>query len=178
MDVILRTPRLTLRPQGEADIDANLAGLNDYEVVRFLTVVPYPYTLADARSWIGSLRPNAVGHAVFAIDLPGHGMIGAVTLLGDLGYWLDRRYHGHGYMTEASAALLDWHFAARPDDVVRSGLHLGNTASWGVQKKLGFVDTGRREMKFCRSQNREVEHMATTLTRADFEMARPRQRST
>jgi RimJ/RimL family protein N-acetyltransferase len=172
MDVTLRTERLTLRPQDEADIDANIAGLNDFEVSRYLTVVPYPYTLADAREWIGKQQPITIGHAVFALDLPGHGMIGAVTLVDQLGYWLDRRHHGNGYVTEASEALLDWHFAARPDDIVHSGIHAGNAASWRVQQKLGFVDTGKREMKFARSQNREIEHIATTLTRADFEAAR------
>lgn len=177
MAVTLKTERLTLRPQDERDIDANIAGLNDFEVARYLTVVPHPYTLDDARDWIGRQRPIEIGHAVFAIDLPGHGMIGAVTLLDQLGYWLDRRHHCHGYATEASAALLDWHFAARPDDVVHSGIHVGNTASWRVQEKLGFVEAAPRRMKFALSQNREIEHIATTLTRAGFEAARRHLRS-
>lgn len=172
MDVTIRTPRLLLRPQGSGDSEAIMAGLNDWEVVRYLTVVPFPYTRADAEEWIGLQVPPEPGHAVFAIDLPGTGMIGAVTLVNELGYWLDRRHHGHGYMTEAAEALLDWHFAVRPDDVVPSGIHAGNTASWAVQRKLGFVETGYRDMRPSRSQGREVEHIATSVTRAQFEAAR------
>ena len=174
MALTLRTARLLLRPQVEADIPAIMAGLNDFEVTRYLTVVPYPYTLADAHEWIGRQVPPEPGNAAFTVELPGVGMIGAVTMMNDLGYWLDRRQHGNGYVTEASEALLDWHFAALPDDVVHSGFHLGNGPSGAVQKKLGFVDTGLRDMRFVRSQNREVEHVGTTLVRADFETARRR----
>ena len=40
----LRSERLTLRPQREDDVDAIVAGLNDYEVARWLTVVPSSHT--------------------------------------------------------------------------------------------------------------------------------------
>jgi len=172
VDVILSTSRLTLRPQERGDIQAIITGLNDWEVCRNLTVVPFPYTLADAEAWIGLQVPPVPGHAVFAIELPGSGMIGAVTLVNELGYWLDRHHHGNGYVTEAAEALLDWHFSARPDDVVPSGIHAGNAASWRVQCKLGFVETGYRDMRLSRSQGREVEHIATSVTRRQFEAAR------
>lgn len=168
MDVELRTPRLLLRPQRETDIPAIMAGLNDWDVVRWLTVVPYPYTRADADEWMGRQTPPVPGHAHFAIDLPGAGMIGVVTLDSELGYWLDRSQHGHGYMTEACGTLLDWHFAARPDDVIPSGYHAGNAASAAVQRKLGLVETGYRDMRPVRSQQREVEHIGTSLSRAQF----------
>lgn len=176
MDVTISTPRLLLRRQGRSDIPAIMAGLNDWEVVRYLTVVPFPYAPADAEEWIGRQVPPVPGHAVFALDRPGTGMIGAVTIVNELGYWLDRRHHGHGYVTEAAEALLDWHFAARPDDVVPSGYHTGNAASARVQDKLGFVETRPREMRHVRPQKREVEHVGTSVTRAQFEAARPLRR--
>jgi len=58
---------------------------------------------------------------------------------------------------------------------VPSGYHAGNAASAGVQRNLGFVESGRREMRFVRSQQREVEHIDTTLTRAQFGASRARQ---
>jgi RimJ/RimL family protein N-acetyltransferase len=176
MDVELTTPRLRLRPQVEADIPAIIAGLNDWEVARWLTVVPYPYTRQDADEWIARQVPPVPGTAHFAIDA-GAGLIGVATLDNELGYWLDRTAHGRGYMTEACMALLDWHFNARPDDVVPSGYHVGNAASASVQHKLGFVATGKREMRFVRSQQREVEHVDTALTRAQFETAMSARRS-
>ncbi|ODT26055.1 MAG: hypothetical protein ABS35_11430 [Kaistia sp. SCN 65-12] len=172
----LRTERLLLRPQRETDVDAIVAGLNDYEVTRWLVVVPHPYTPADAREWIARQQPAEPAAAHFAVDLPGTGLIGVVGIGPGLGYWLDRRHHGNGYMTEASTALLDWHFAAMPDSVLQSGVLVGNQASLNVQKKLGFADTGIRDMRFVRSQGREIEHINTSLVRSGYEAARRRLR--
>jgi RimJ/RimL family protein N-acetyltransferase len=176
MDVELLTPRLRLRPQVAADIPAIIAGLNDWEVARWLTVVPYPYTRTDADEWIGRQVPPVPGHAHFAIDT-GDGLVGVATLDNELGYWLDRSVHGRGYMTEACVTLLEWNFNFRPDDVVPSGYHAGNAASAAVQHKLGFVETGKREMRFVRSQQCEVEHVGTSLTKAQFETAMSARRS-
>jgi RimJ/RimL family protein N-acetyltransferase len=171
MDVELATDRLRLRPQRTDDIPAIVAGLNDWEVARWLTVVPYPYTRADAEDWLGRQEPPVPGQAHFVIELAGSGPIGVASLDDGLGYWLARAQHGNGYMTEACTALLEWHFTARPDDTVPSGYHVGNAASAAVQRKLGFVETGARDMRFVRSQQREVEHIGTRLTRALFEAA-------
>jgi hypothetical protein len=54
---------------------------------------------------------------------------------------------------------------------------VGNAASASVQHKLGFVESGHREMRFVRSQQREVEHVDTSLTRAQFETAMSARRS-
>jgi RimJ/RimL family protein N-acetyltransferase len=173
----LRSERLILRPMRETDAVAIVTALSDYEVTRYLTVVPFPYVEADALEWIGMQRPAVPGEAHFAIELPGTGMIGAVSVSPGLGYWLSRRHHGNGYMTETCAALLDWHFAALPGSVLQSGVLAGNRPSLHVQKKLGFADTGMRDMRFVRSQGREVEHVNTTLIRADYEAARRRLRA-
>jgi RimJ/RimL family protein N-acetyltransferase len=174
MDVELRTERLTLRGRTDADTPAIIAGLNDWDVVRYLTVVPYPYTAADAQDWQSRTRSSGPGRGHFVIDLEGTGLIGVVSLDEHLGYWLARPQHGHGYMTEACVALLDWHFGIVPDDVVESGFHAGNDASRRVLHKLGFVETGHNQMKFVRSQQKDVLHVAVSLTAAQFDAARLR----
>ena len=174
MDVELETPRLRLRAPRQDDIAAIVAGLNEWEVTRWLTVVPFPYAAADAAWWLGTLQPPVLGRAHFAID-KGEGLIGVVSLDDQLGYWLARPYHGQGYMAEACLALLEWHFSNRPDDVVPSGYHDANAASAGVQHKLGFAENGVREMRFVRSQQRDVMHVDTRLTRAQFEASPLRQ---
>ncbi len=45
---VLRTPRLTLRPLEMTDADAIVEGVGNYDVSRWLSVVPYPYTVEDA----------------------------------------------------------------------------------------------------------------------------------
>lgn len=177
MELALETERLRLRRPEQGDADRIVVGLNDYEVTRWLVVVPHPYTLADAHEWLGRQQSAEPADAHLAVDLPGTGLIGVVGIGPGLGYWLDRRHHGNGYMTEASTALLDWHFAALPDSVLQSGALVGNQASLNVQKKLGFTDTGVRDVRFVRSQGREIEHVNTRLIRADYDAARRRLRN-
>ena len=171
MDVTLTTSRLTLRQPGPGDVDAIVEGLNDFEVTRFLTKVPFPYRAEDAHWWLGTLTPGQPGDARFAIELGGR-LIGVVSLEPQLGFWLDRQHHGRGLMTEATEALLQWHFAALPDSTVASAAHVGNEASLRVQRKLGFRETGVRTMHASRSLGREVEHIETSLTRVEFDAAR------
>jgi RimJ/RimL family protein N-acetyltransferase len=147
-------------------------GLNDWEVVRYLTAVPYPYSEDDAVAWVETRPKPTPEYATFAIELAGHGMVGSVAIDSELGYWLARTHHGKGLMTEACAVLLDWHFEAMPDHAVPSGAHLGNAASLNVQRKLGFVEVSR-SLRFARPHGRDVEHVETLLTRDAYERARP-----
>jgi RimJ/RimL family protein N-acetyltransferase len=172
MDVTLTTARLVLRQPSAADAPAVVAGLNDFEVARYLTRVPFPYSAADADRWLGTLKPPTPGAAHFAIELRGDGLVGVVSLQSELGFWLARHCHGRGLMTEACTALLDWHFDALPDDIVQSGAHVGNTASLKVQQKLGFVEWPGTELRFALSHGRDVPHIRTTLSRVDYEAAR------
>ena len=73
MSTILSTERLRLRPQTADDIDTIAAGLSDFDVARYLTVVPYPYTRQDAVDWVATLKPPRPEAAVFSIDLDGVG---------------------------------------------------------------------------------------------------------
>ncbi len=177
MDVTLRSKRLVLRRPEEGDIAAIVAGLDDFEITRFLPRVPFPYGAADAREWLARLKPPVPGAAHFAIEFEGMGMVGVVGIETELGFWLDRRVHGQGLMTEACITLLDWHFAARPDHLVPSGAHQGNTASLKVQRKLGFVEWPGIVQRFAQAHGRDVPHVRTTLSRVDYEAARSRLKS-
>ena len=55
---VIRTPRLTLRPFNEGDIDAMVALLNDWEVAQWLAIPPFPYRRADARFYVDHVRAN------------------------------------------------------------------------------------------------------------------------
>lgn len=166
----LTTERLVLRAPALDDAAAVAAGLNDFEVVRWLTPLPYPYGLADALAWLRRLEAPRPDRAVFALELAGKGLIGVVSIVDELGYWLARPYWGQGYGIEAVRALLAWHFGSTSATEVPSGAHQDNVRSLGLLAKLGFVVTGT-SWRFVQSQQREVEHIEMRLTRTAFETA-------
>ncbi len=174
---ILRTPRLTLRPLRPDDRPAIAEGVGNYEVARWLSVVPYPYGLADADTFIDEVR--AAGKRVWAI-CDDDGLVGLVGLEGQLGYWLARPAWGHGYASEACGVVL-WHaFTVLSATSVVASCFLDNDRSHRVLCGLGFVETGRREVT-ARALSQTVEARILRLSRADWRAARRlslRQKST
>ena len=164
----LRTPRLTLRPLRPDDREAIATGVGNYDVARWLAVVPYPYGLSDADAFIADARAGA--KRVWAI-CDGDGLQGVVSLEAQLGYWLARPVWGRGYASEACAIVV-WHaFTALSERVVESGVFAGNDRSHRVLTKLGFVETGRRRVE-ARALAQTVEALSLRLTRADWKAAR------
>ncbi len=165
--ITLQTDRLILREPTLDDAPCYALGVGDYEVARFLTPLPYPYTLGMAIDWLRQVRPATPEKSMLVIDLPGRGVIGCVSLLSELGFWIARPYQNRGYGTEAAIALLDWHFEGCAAELVLSSAHHNNRASLAVQRKLGFVEDGR-EMRFSQALQHNVEHVRTRLRRADW----------
>ncbi|KQX38945.1 hypothetical protein ASD04_09875 [Devosia sp. Root436] len=164
----LHTQRLILREPTLDDAPCYALGVGEYEVARFLTPLPYPYTLAMAVDWLRQARPATPARSVLVIDLPGRGVIGCISLLDELGFWIARPHWNRGYVTEAASALLDWHFAGSEATNVTSSAHHDNAASLAVQYKLGFRPTGR-EMRFSQTLQHNVDHVVTRLSRQDWQ---------
>ncbi len=151
----LRTERLILRP-AEAKDAARAAELgHNWDVARMLGVVPFPqpaisvegfFLIAEAHRALGR------GGYVFAIDLPGEGLIGiagAQPIGGRvvIGYWLGQPYWGRGYATEAVGALAT--FAEGLDAGPLEAIHYtDNPASGRVLAKNGFVYAGSAHQRF------------------------------
>lgn len=164
----LHTERLILRPSSLDDAPCYALGISEFEVTRFLTPVPYPYTLGMAIDWLRQVPPPTPERSLLIIELPGKGLIGCASLIGELGYWIARPQWGRGYGTEAARALIDWHFAGTNNATIASSAHHDNLASLAVQKKLGFVEV-RREMRFSQTLQRNVNHVVTQLHRDDWQ---------
>ena len=164
----IRTERLILREPTLDDAPCYALGIGEYDVTRFLTPVPYPYTLSMAIDWLRQTPPATPEKSTLIIELPGKGLIGCVSLVNELGFWIARPHWNKGYVTEAATAVLDWHFAETAAEVVISSAHHNNAASLVVQRKLGFVTVGR-EMRFSQTLQHNVEHVVTKLTRAGWQ---------
>jgi RimJ/RimL family protein N-acetyltransferase len=180
----LATPRLLLRPLRAEDAEPVFRLFANWEVIRWLSAPPWPYTLADAAGFIErSRRDDRVDAAELAIVRDGEpiGGIGirvwpARELQSGpgpyVGYWLGQPYWGNGYMTEACAALAAAIFADGAHDTIYSGVFAGNGASLRVQEKLGFVEDGR-VLLHARPHAADLPHINTRLTRAAFETRTP-----
>ncbi len=158
----LRTARLHLRAPVMADAAALAAALDDFEISKWLAVVPYPYGLGDAEWFIGEVMAGRM--CAWIID---DGALAGVIGLddGELGYWLARRAQGRGYATEAAAAVVDRAFAQGAESL-SSGHFTDNHRSARVLEKLGFRPTGFCEME-CKARDGQFPSRRMALTRAD-----------
>ena len=149
---VLTTGRLRLRPPGLADIPGYL-DLMMSERARFMGG---PYTKIAAWGWFCHERAlwQLYGHGGLMIELNGSeetiGLVGIndgpLFAEKELGWMLYDGYEGHGYATEAAAAMRDWAFAELGLRTLVSYVDAANAASAAVAERLGGVrdDTAPR----------------------------------
>jgi len=177
MTIAIRTGRLTLRPVGERDEERLFALFADWEVIRWLSSPPWPYTREDMRSFVrgqATLAPeDAETRLVIRLEHEPIGIVGVRIKAADhvlrgagpnIGYWLGRPYWGRGYMTEALAGVVRHLFASTPHDAIYCGAFVENPASLRVQEKVGFVPDGET-MLYSRPRGGDFPHINTVLTR-------------
>ncbi|MFT8245973.1 bifunctional GNAT family N-acetyltransferase/(deoxy)nucleoside triphosphate pyrophosphohydrolase [Roseomonas sp. BN140053] len=154
----LRTERLVLRPLRDGDAAELHRLVNDWEVARMLSRVPFPYPRELAAAWIASTREEIADGRAFhlavvrgeADDGPLIGCVG-LTLAGrdaELGYWLGRRHRGEGLATEAAGRLARWGLANLDIDGVSASVLEENPRSAAVLRRIGFREDGRGEAEF------------------------------
>jgi RimJ/RimL family protein N-acetyltransferase len=159
--LVLRTPRLELRPLGDDDmprlVETMLGGVHDPAVMPFAM----PWTDAEPDKMVDSalkywwsaraaLTPLD-WNLEFAIHSDGDvvGLQGmrakdfAVVHNVSTGSWLGRKVHGHGIGTEMRAAVLMFAFDHLGATHARSSAYLDNPASMRVSEKLGYEPNGR-----------------------------------
>jgi RimJ/RimL family protein N-acetyltransferase len=141
---LLRTERLTLRPPQIGDFDAYLAFL----LTERSLFMGGPYDLVSA--WGAFCHDVAlwslVGHGALMIERADGAIVGQVGINAgplfpepELGWMLYQGCEGHGYATEAAAALRDWGFAVRGLATMVSYIDPDNHASVRVAERLGAV---------------------------------------
>jgi RimJ/RimL family protein N-acetyltransferase len=147
--MFVRTRRLTLRPGWPEDAPELAHAIGHERVVRNLAVVPWPYPLEAAETFLSQwgdaseLKFLIFEHRHDAIRLVGGMAIGAYRKWPhELGYWLTPDAWGQGFATEAGCGVLH---AARARGIrhVTAGHFIDNPASARVLGKLGFRPTGR-----------------------------------
>jgi 8-oxo-dGTP diphosphatase len=155
----IQTERLLLRPLQPDDAPALHRLVNDWAVVRNLSKLPFPYPRELADEWIAStgrqIDEGTGFHLAIAGPEEGSELVGCIGLrldmtprVGNLGYWVGRRFWGHGVASEAVSRLARWALANLDLDRLEAHVAADNPASAAVLRRAGFRETGRGEESF------------------------------
>jgi RimJ/RimL family protein N-acetyltransferase len=186
--LLLRTPRLELRPVGDDDLRELLATAHDgvHPPAEMPFAVPWTDTLGTpegdasfvdfhrvARASIGPdewrllfcVRTDGAAAGVQGIDAERF----AETRIVATGSWLGTAYQRRGLGTEMRAAVLELAFSVLGAERATSGAIDGNVASRRVSEKLGYHVVGRSTVA---PRGVDVGHTDLELTRGDWESGR------
>jgi RimJ/RimL family protein N-acetyltransferase len=174
-DQVLKTNRLLLQPVQMADAAAIAALACEFDVARMTARMPHPYTIDDARDWIGQIAGS--GETVFAIAHDGE-LIGCAGYMplddarAEIGYWLGKPWWGRGLATEAARALVQDAFEAGGFEQIDTGHFADNAASGRVLEKLGFKYI-HDEMRPCRARGGSVLSREFRLMKSGHDAEQP-----
>ena len=150
----LRTDRLTLRPYAADDAAQLHRLLNNFEIIRDLAAVEWPYHRNSADDWIASTIAQISAGQAYHLAITGQEgdaeiQVGAVGLrldpanrIGHLGYWVAPSYRGHGVAGEAAGRLARWALANLDLDRIAANVATDNPGSIAVLRRIGFRHVG------------------------------------
>ncbi len=171
----LATERLALRPYRAEDAAELHRLINDWEVTRNLAAVPYPYSRSLADEWIQSAGASLAEGSAYHLVISGtegerETIVGGIGLridtaarTGRLGYWVGRRYWGHGVASEAASRLARWALANLDLNRLEATVAADNPGSVAVLRRIGFRQVGQgRETFVARGGAHDVLHFEAT----------------
>jgi RimJ/RimL family protein N-acetyltransferase len=181
------TGRLILREITLRDAGSYQRHFNDYAVISQLAAaVPWPYPDSGAEDFIRTVIIPQQGQGIpqqgqgrwfwgiFLKENPDE-MIGGVDLWRkgspeNRGFWLGKKFWGHGIMTEAVKPIMDYAFDHLGFEMLVFSNALGNSKSRRIKEKTGARLVGTRPAKFVSSEYTEAE--TWELTKREWAMFR------
>ena len=165
---LIRTPRLTLRAPELNDTSAITRAINDWEIVRWLSRVPYPYRARDAVEFVEKSKfDGEEGNAFRFVIVFKDQLAGGIGLernnksAFELGYWVTRQHWGKGIATEAVSAIIKFAFEELAVSRIIAFCREGNHPSEKVLLKNEFSATGTK-LRFSKSLGKK-EHTVQFL---------------
>ena len=146
---LITTDRLFLKKPEIDDVLGVVRAIDDWEVVRWLSRVPFPYREQDAVSFVDSSQlgfDNGTAYR-FLIFFEKQ-VVGCVGLdrhesqTYELGYWIAKKWWSLGIATESVKAIIQFAFHDLKETQVEASCHYDNIASAKVLTKSGFTQTG------------------------------------
>ncbi len=147
----IKTKRLVLKkPTKKINKKSIVSQIGDWEVAKWLSGVPYPYTEEKAEEWLNNINHDDLRFSIF---LNGSFIGGVGASLEednklDLGFWLGKKYWGSGYATEAAMGFIQYVQEETNFKEITACYIKGNTDSSNVLMKLGFKEVGECEEYF------------------------------
>jgi RimJ/RimL family protein N-acetyltransferase len=168
----IQTERLILRPLGSSDANTTHEYASDVEMNEYMLFLPN-HTMEEKESflrWVDSQWQKDLPQAYeFAITLDGK-HIGAVAVSldetrqqGELGWIINRNYHGRGYATEASKAAMDFAINDLKVKKIIATCDYRNKASIKVMEKIGLTFEGNAGLQRNKSSDEEVQRLMYSL---------------
>jgi ribosomal-protein-alanine N-acetyltransferase len=147
--VSLRPIRMSDRRAWRTSREQNAAWLARWEASRPPGDLQHPVTF---RQMVRDLRRNAregrglplalLVDGTFAGQVTVNNIVGGSARFASIGYWIDRRQAGHGYMPTAVALTVDHCWFALGLHRIEVAIRPENAASLRVVDKLGFKEYG------------------------------------
>ena len=178
----LETKRLILQEWHETDINDLIEGLNNFNVSKWLAFIPYPYLEENAKDWINyciEIEKNGNKNTYeFAIKLKHENKIIGGTSITEInkihktaggGIWINEKYHGFGYGTEAFGEKIRFSFEELGLRRLENGFFTGNTNSEKMQEKFGYKIEGlKRKRYLCMADGEYKDENITGLLKEEW----------
>ena len=151
----IESKRLILRNWEDGDVEDIVEGLNNINVAKWMASVPFPYTEEDAKNFITKSIENNLYN--FAIVLKEENKVIGGTQLTNISYihgtagggiWLNEKYQGKGYGTEAFGERIKYAFEELGLRRLENGYFKENEKSHKMQLRFGYKDEGIRRQRF------------------------------
>lgn len=177
----IKSERLLLRP----------ADFSDYPAWKMVRQRSFPYLKPYEPAWPdGCLTLDFFNRRVkrlagdwqndrtyaFVICLQDGSLVGGINInnvcrgaanYGSLGYWLDEQAQGHGYMTEAGRAVLNYAFSALHFSRMNAATLPHNHKSRAMLQRLNFTEEGFAK-NYIQIDGRRQDHVLYGLNAADW----------
>jgi [ribosomal protein S5]-alanine N-acetyltransferase len=150
---------------------------NDPLVTRWMNAgFPYPYTVDDARAWLAiATADDPPNHYVIEADGAFAGAIGIIPLSGEhrgvalFGYWLGRRYWGHGLGSDAARTLARYALRERGFRRLEASIFAPNAASARVLENAGFTLEARKRAGYVDREGNVLDELVYARLATDPE---------
>lgn len=184
---VLESENLILRPTEEEDLKVIFNILCDIDVAKYYLVgvgkIYYDWELE--KKWQYKKLERALNKDVFewSIILKTKGeCIGQVSCqnsydenenknddsIRDVGWFLDSRYQGMGFGTEAVKLMLDYMFYEVEIEKIETFAAIENPASWKIMEKFGFCKLDKTKMVKFTIQTKETECYCYKLSKEEY----------